>query len=403
MELHDAIGIDPDSRGCVACLVQRSGVKPMSRSFSLSPRGRTALADFIGRTPGVLVGIEGRRGQSSPLEAFFEEQGIAFFSLPAVNVDQYRTAMVGAQKNNANDAQAVAQFILDLEAKGHLVSFAPRYAVDGELRVLARERLRLGSDATILTNRLWKAFKESANDLYLALCGGDEESGKANLHSRRFLKLCVACPNVAAWSALSDESIKEHSGGKQLRGWQEFLRVVKTPLSLPVGLGHQVVIRHTAESLLQRLDQKAELELALEELAAQRPLVTTLRDHYKGMGTFSAALILEEMITVARFRNDDHLASYAGLTKRDHSTGSNSNQRHCSSCNKRLKAAFISFARGYLLFNRDSHLGHYHRHLLKRGMSRMEALKRIARALARDLFRFLKQEEAALKKGEPVA
>ena len=109
-----------------------------------------------------------------------------------------------------------------------------------------------------------------------------------------------------------------------------------------------------------------------------------MRDHYKGMGNFTAALICGEIGTIRRFRDDDHLASYAGLTKRDYSTGKNLNQQQPASCNKRLKTAFIGFAKAYLLNNKGSHLQKYHQHLLKRGLSRMEALKRISRALARD-------------------
>jgi transposase len=405
MELHDAIGIDPDSRGCVACLVMRNGEKPIAKSFSLTARGREALAAFIARDPGVLVGIEGRRGQSSPLEAFFEQSGIAYYSLPAVNVGNYRTAMVGAQKNNQNDARAVAEFLLDLEAKDQLGSFVQPEKVDDELRILARERLRMGEDLTVLTNRLWKALKESANDLYLALSGGDEDVGKTNLHTMRFLRLCAACPDVSKWSALSEDDIKKLSGNKGPRGWEKFLRTVQTPIAAPVGAGHQLVLKQTAEGLLQMLVQKAELEKTLETIVAERPLVLALRDNYKGMGNFSAALIAEEIVSISRFKNDDHLASYAGLTKRDYSTGANTNQRQAASCNKRLKDAFITFARTYLLFNKGSHLAKYHEHLVKTGMSRMEALKRIARVLARDVYRFMKQQqiEATQKKEKSVA
>jgi len=49
------------------------------------------------------------------------------------------------------------------------------------------------------------------------------------------------------------------------------------------------------------------------------------------------------------------------------------------------------------------HLAAYHQHLLKQRMSHMEALKRIARALACELYRFMKaqHQEAAQQKGKP--
>jgi transposase len=393
MELHNAIGIDPDSRGCVACLVKRNGEKSIARTFTLTSHGREEIASFLARDPGTLIGIEGRRGQSSPLETMFERKGIKYYSIPAVKIGSYRTAMVGSQKNNRDDARAVAEFLLDLEAKGQLPSFAPPEKVDEELRILARDRLQIGQDLTVHFNRLWKAFKEGANDLYLALAGVDEEAIKMNLCSKRLLRLCVSFPDVSKWINLSETELKEISGGKEARGWETFVRIVKTKVDKPLGLAHQYAIKHTAENLLQLIEQKAELEAALEMLVAERPAVTALRDHYSGLGTFGASLIAEEVVTISRFKNDDRLASYSGLTKRDYSTGMNSTQRHPSSCNKRLKTAFISFARTYLLFNKGSHLEKYHQHLLKTGMSRMEALKRVARALVRDVYRFIKEQE----------
>ncbi len=404
MELHDAIGIDPDAFGCVACLVRRSGTKATIKSFSLTPRGRDALLKFILSIPDALVGIEGRRGQSSPLEEFFEDKGITYYSIPAVNIASYRTAMVGAQKNNRDDARAVSEFLLDLETKNRLDVFMQKDETDEELRLLARERLMIGQEMTVLANRLWKILKRCANDLYLALSGnGDDDTKKTRIASRRLLNLFVAMPELSQWSTCSEEAILQLSGGKRLQGWDNFLATVRTPIGKPVGFGHVLVIKNLAQSLLQMIDQKEQLEQALEQSVEERPAVKALRDNYVGMGTFSAALIAEEIVTIDRFKNDDHLASYAGLTKRDCSTGSGSMQRQSTSCNKRLKSAFISFAKSYLHNNKGSHIDKYHQNLLKRGMSRMEALKRIARALEREVYRFLKQHALAAATTSRVA
>jgi transposase len=406
MQLHDAIGIDPDSRGCVACLVKRTGEPKTVRTFPLTNRGREALAIFIASVPGVLVGIEGRRGQSSPLESFFEERSIPYHTVPALNISSYRSAMVGQQKNNRDDARSVAEFLLDIEAKGRLDEYARHDKPDEDLRILARERQRLGQEMTVFENRLWKLLMDCAHDLYLVLNGsGDEETGKTSMASRRLLRLFVALPDISRWSALNDDELCELSGGKRATGWENFASTVRTPLNLhkPIGFGHQLIIKNTAETLLQMIEQKAQLDGALESAINDRPLVKALRNHYVGMGSYTAALIAEEIITIDRFKNDDRLASYAGLTKRSYSTGSNLNQRKSSSCNKRLKSAFITFAKGYLRCNKDSHLARYHQHLLQTGMSRMEALKRIARSLAREVHRNLKQMTVENEGGKSVA
>ena len=46
-------------------------------------------------------------------------------------------------------------------------------------------------------------------------------------------------------------------------------------------------------------------------------------------------------------------------------------------------------ARNYVMFNPDSHLSGYHRNLIKSGVKKNEARKRVARALVRVIFRKL--------------
>lgn len=408
MVLHEAIGIDPDSTGCVVCLVSRSGSPPIHRSFSLSSGGIEALLSFISNIPEVLLGIEGRGGQCRPLEHCFRRAGLPFYTIPAVNIASYRTAMIGAQKSNKDDARAVAEFLLDLETKGRLPAYACQDEPDEELRLLARERLRLGQQITVYQNRLWKLVKAASNDLYLAFRGnGDELTIKTSMTSARLLNLFVAVPDVSTWASLSEDQLLASTGGKRVSGWQNFLSIVHAPLALstPISFALQLLLGSTAATLLHLLAQKKTLDAALASAVEQRPSIKALRDHYPGMGSFTVALLASEIITISRFPNDDHLASYGGLTKRSYSTGQNLNQRNPSSCNKRLKTAFITFAKCYLRCNTSSHLAHYHRHLLKQGMSHMEALKRIARALAREVFRFMKaqHQKAAQQKGKSVA
>ncbi len=408
MLLHNAIGIDPDSMACVASLVTREGSKPLTKRFLLTAKGRNNLAQFIATVPGCLVGIEGRRGQSSPLESFFHASGIPFYCIPALKIGNYRKAMVGVNKNNENDARAVAEFLLDVEAKGQLEAYREEETVDQELRILARQRLDMSMQITQHVNQLWKFLKLKANDLYLALKGNDDnETTKTKLNSTRILLLISTVPELSSWVNLSEQDILEHSGGKKVRGWENLIQIIRSSSRYidPVSFGAQLILRHTAETLIRLQEQESELDHQLKVEVKKRPLATALVDRYKGMGIFTAALMLEEIITIRRFANDDKLASYAGLTKRDHSTGTNTHQVQPGSCNTRLKSAFINLAKGYLLNNKGTHLEKYHQYLLKRGMSRMEALKRIARALAREVYRFLKltEKQVEIKKGETVA
>jgi len=171
---HNVIGIDPDSLGCVAALANRSGDKPRTRSFSFRHNGLEKMTQFIRSVPDCLVGIEGRRGQSSPLEEHLREAGIVFYSVPAAKNDGYRNALVSSNKNNEYDALAVARFLLDAEE------------LDFELRMVSRARPRLVQEITEHANMLWKHLKHTANDLYRALLGkGDDETSKPNITNNR--------------------------------------------------------------------------------------------------------------------------------------------------------------------------------------------------------------------------
>lgn len=408
MNLHDAIGLDPDARGCEACLVRRDGTFT-SRAFKFTQKGKESLFAFAAEVPDALIGIEGINGQSAPIESIFKERGFRVISIPSFRIAMYRTAMVGSQKNNECDARAVADFLLDVEAKGRLHEFAERFEPDGELRVLCRERHRLGEELTAKTNKLWKLLKECANDLYLDLAGNDENS-RTVLTTRRLLSLFVSHPEVSAWRTISENDLFTDTGKKRLQGWDAFVHMVHScNQTKPISPAYRLCIKNLAEGMLSVLDQEKLIEQELERVVDDRPLVKKLRDRYVGIGTYEAALMIEEIIDIKRFKDDDHLASYAGLTKRDYSTGTNTRQRTTSMCNKRLKSAFITTAREFLIRNKDDPLARYQRALLKRGMSHLEAQKRVARALLREIYRFLKnggemkEKEGKKKTGSSVA
>ena len=109
----------------------------------------------------------------------------------------------------------------------------------------------------------------------------------------------------------------------------------------------------------------------------------------RGMGIVTAASIIAEIVDIRRFVREDNLAGYAGLGRREHSTGDSTREVASQTFNRRLKDALITAARNYVQFNPDSHLAGYYRNLVKKGMTHLEATKRVARALVRVIFRQL--------------
>ena len=75
---------------------------------------------------------------------------------------------------------------------------------------------------------------------------------------------------------------------------------------------------------LEYWDRKiAAVDCQLVDLVDDTP--TSLRDLY-GIGAATAALIMGEVIDVARFRNKDHFASYNGTAPTDRASSGNANR-----------------------------------------------------------------------------
>jgi hypothetical protein len=126
----------------------------------------------------------------------------------------------------------------------------------------------------------------------------------------------------------------------------------------------------------------------LDELTAGNAAVQALRQ-MKGIGTITAATMIAEIIDIRRFAREDSLACYCGLGMREHSTGQKTNMVPTELFNHRLKKAFMKAARNVVFYNPDSHIAGYDRNLVKAGMSPLEAMKRVARALVRVIYRKL--------------
>ena len=98
------------------------------------------------------------------------------------------------------------------------------------------------------------------------------------------------------------------------RGGRDMLRMVK--------LSRQQ--RYLLNNLLQQLDllvsQVEDVERGLAKMAQEDPAARSLM-HIKGIGFYSALVILSEIGEITRFPTAKHLTSYAGLVPRVHQSG----------------------------------------------------------------------------------
>lgn len=148
------------------------------------------------------------------------------------------------------------------------------------------------------------------------------------------------------------------------------------------------MIKNTTDQIILLKQQLAKIKKMIEKQTKDNKAVKTLEQH-KGIGTMTASTLYAEIIDIRRFVKDDNLASYAGLCKREYKTGKSEKEIPNCFFNRRLKNVFMTAARNYVIFNPDSHLAGYYRNMVKNGMKKTEARKRVARALVRVFFRDL--------------
>ena len=133
MQLRNAIGMDPDSQGIICSYVKSNIEKPEKKGFLATKKGLNEFVSWLLKQNNVIVAIEGQNGQSKPVEKILRKSGIIFYSFKPYDVDKFRKAVLGQNKNNHKDAESVARYAMALEAQGKMdyillehVEFGPR-------------------------------------------------------------------------------------------------------------------------------------------------------------------------------------------------------------------------------------------------------------------------------------
>ena len=390
--MEKAIGIDPDASGFDCVLVGGETGRPVSKRFSMSAGDLQKFLRWVEEQSPSIVAIEGINGQSGPIEKALREAGVVFHSFRPSDTRNYRRGVLGENKNNERDAEAVALYALSLRERGKLDRWRRVWAVDAELQLLTRRYESVGKQMTAESNRLWKLLRTASPDLYLALQGKLEEVDcePKKLRNRGFLTLLATRPQIGEWQGLSEDALMEWMGGGEYKGRRAFVRQLQSvagtfpQLSQPMTL----MIRWSAQQLERFGREQTELESMLEKVGQERLTVRTLKRR-RGIGTITATGMIGEMVDVRRFPAEDNLASYSGLGKVQDNSGERERMKEALKYNRRLKDLFMSAAMNVVRFDPDSHLAGYHRNLVKRGMQELEATKRVARALVRVIYREL--------------
>jgi transposase len=388
-----AIGIDPDSRGLVCALVNAETTQVITRGFLATEEGLAQMLRWVSKQGQVLVAVEGTHGQSQPIEKAFREAGIVFYSFRPGDTDKFRKAVLGQNKNNQRDAESVACYALALESQGRLERYKRVWFPDMNLQLLTRRWESLSQQITAEVNRLWKLLRYASVDLYLALGGKNPQvdcQEQKGLKNQGFLTLLASQPDIGTWKTLSDEQLLQAMGGGNYKGRSTLITNLRPLMqsfpSLSASLA--LLLKSSALQIQRFRDEQLDLSRALEDLSLQSIPTQTLSS-VRGIGIPTASTLTAEIIDIRRFAAEDSLACYSGLGMNEHSTGQTVRMLPTRQFNHRLKDAFMTAALNYVHYNPDSHLAGYHRNLIRKGMDRTQATKRVARALVRVVYRLL--------------
>jgi len=392
--MRKAIGIDPDSKGYICCLVDAGEKQTARKGYVTTVKDLESLLRWVQREGEVIVAVEGSNGYSRPVEQAFQKEQVVFYSLRPSDVSKFRKVVLGRNKNNEKDAESVARYALALQSQGKLEKFRRVWFPDESLRLLTRGYERKSKELTAEINRMWKVLRIASPDLYLALAGTNPEVEITEkvLQQQGILKLLEQKPDLYEWGNLSMEAFRTAMGGRNYRGREKLIAELQKLASTfsPTPAALSLMIKNAAQTILQIKRQLNEIKKMMGEITAENTAVKAL-EQMKGISVITSSTLMAEIIDIRRFANDDHLASYAGLGRSEYSSGDRSRMIPNPQFNHRLKDVFITAAKNFVNNNPDSHLSGYFRNLVKkRGMKANEAYKREARALVRVIFRTLR-------------
>lgn len=392
MQLRNAIGIDPDSKGIICSYVKSNIEKPEKKGFLATKNGLNEFVRWLGKHKNIIIAIEGQNGQSKPVEKILRKNGIIFYSFKPYDVDKFRKAVLGQNKNNHKDAESVARYAMALEAQGKLENYKRVWFPDEELQILTRSHEEKTKELTREINRLWKLIRMASVDLYLALGGKNPDiSLNGNkIKNVGILTLLSKIPDIQLWKDLSENDILNIMDGNRYKGRMDLISELKK-ISVnfePISLSLSLLIKNAAIQIINLTSQKKDLENLIKQVTKDIKAVKILEE-IKGISIITASKMIAEIINIKRFAKNDNLASYAGLCLKENKTGESEKMKYSKMFNHRLKDTFMVAAKNFVMFNPDSHLSGYYRNLIKSRVKKTEVRKRVARALVRVIFRKL--------------
>ena len=319
------------------------------------------------------IGFEATGNYGINLKLFLEKAGFDYMEInPHLIKKHIQGNTLRRTKTDKLDAKAIAGYILSKEYRPHTTSFYPKFA----LKQLTRFRSSLVATRTryliALTNILDCVFPEfkpffgnkfSVTALYILAHYPSPES-VANMNSRSY------------------DILRRKSRGKF--SMDKFVKL-KTLAKNTVGVFDECY-RIELETLLDLHSQLDAKIIDVEKQIAE--IIETINSptlSIKGVGAFSAAVIVSEFGDFSRFESPNKMLSFAGLEPGYFQSGTSEHNGHMvKRGSSHLRCALMNCSRAILLHNET--FNSYYQKKIREGKPHNVAVSHVAKKLVRLIF-----------------
>lgn len=393
-----AVGIDPAKRIHHAAAVLYPDRLILDTAFA---NDRDAIVDFDTKVVALaaehdaqlIYGIEDHRRYGRAVAQALQQAGRQIRVVNPLWTHRQKD-FYGQDKDDRIDARSVAAVVLRRADK--LPDAGDASALSAAIREAERTLDDLGRQRTRALNRLHGHL----SDVYLA----SYETFFASLKRPWALRFFARFPlpqdlhgqSVEDLARTLQELAGRHLGAARKSLGERAQHILTASAALQTQPRDQSLalkaelIRQLSEEILVNLDRTGRLEQLLHDELL--PAIGQKLESVPGIGTITAATILGEIGDVRRFPTRHAFAKYNGTAPASKSTGGR--QRHTArrGCNHRLKRALWQSALSAV--RHDPLAKAYYQRRLTGGLSKVDAIKRVARRMSDMIYAMLRTGEA---------
>jgi len=413
-----AVGIDPSKRTHHAVAVLYPDRVVLDEAIPNEPSAFARLDDQVAHLARqyrarIVYGVEDHRRYGQALVEALQARGRTVRVVNPLWTHRQKD-FYGQDKDDRVDARAIAAVVL---RRGDTL---PDATEASRLATSIRETARMLQDLARQRTRALNQLHRQLSDTYLAAY----ETFFGNLGRPWALRFFARFPLPQMLRGFTPEALAEVlvelAGGKtgpvQRHRRREHLqqRAAKI-LTATAELQRRpctLVLEWKAE-LIRQLCQELllihERTLRLRRLLREQLLPATGQqlETLPGVGEIVAATILGEVGDICRFRNRHAFAKYNGTAPAAHKSGGREQHRARRACNHRLKRALWLAA--FTAVRHDPLAKAYYERCRRRGLSKIEAIKRVARRMSDIIYVMLRDQipydrtrvEAAIARRHP--